>query len=176
MMGATHTVTGVTAGSLAAIPLVLLGVEPTDALIFVAVWAAASTLPDIDHKHGAPTRWLGWLTRFVGWIVRLFVEHREETHTKTGAVVFGLLVATATFPFSWDFWLWGLATTGGCLTHRWGDMRTVSGLKVNGRKKRIGRPFRVGSKKEKRLLVWVYQPVAVISLLALMFVLGGPGV
>ena len=171
MMGKSHTVTGVTAGSLAAIPLILLGVSPVNALIFVAVWAGASTLPDIDHRHGAPTRWLGWVTRLVGWVVRLFVDHREATHTKTGAVVFGLLTAAATFPFSGHFWLWGLATTGGCLTHRWGDMRTLSGLKVNGRKKRIGRPFRAGSPREKLLLTWVYRPVAAISLLMLLFVL-----
>ena len=173
MMGHSHTAHGVTAGSVVAVPLVLLGVDPVSALVFVAVWTAASTLPDIDHKHGAPTRWLGPVTRLIGWVVRLFVDHREETHTKTGAVVFGLLVAAATFPISWDFWLWGLATMGGCLTHRWGDMRTVSGLKVNGRKKRIGRPFRAGSKKEKRLRTWVYQPIAVLSLLILVLVLGG---
>lgn len=173
MMGASHTATGVTAGSLAAIPLALLGVESTSALIFVAVWALASVLPDIDHKHGAPIRWLGPITRLIGWVVRLFTDHRGATHTKTGAVVFGLLVAAATFPVSWHFWLWGLATTGGCLTHRWGDMRTLSGLTVNGRKKRIGRPFRAGSKREKVLRTWVYRPVAVISLLILISVLGG---
>lgn len=171
MMGDTHTVTGVTAGSLAAVPVVLFGAKPTTALIFVAVWATASTLPDIDHKNGAPTRWLGPVTAIIGWIVRLFVKHRKETHSKTGAVVFGLLVAAATFPISWHFWLWGLATTGGCLTHRWGDMRTLSGLKVDGRKKRIGRPFRTGSKKEARLRRWVYQPAAALSLLLLMFVI-----
>jgi membrane-bound metal-dependent hydrolase YbcI (DUF457 family) len=173
VMGTSHTITGVTAGSLVAVPLVLLGLDPVPALVFVVVWALASVLPDIDHKHGAPTRWLGWLTRLIGWVVRLFVDHREATHTKTGAVVFGLLVAAATFPISWDFWLWGLATTGGCLTHRGGDMRTLSGLKVNGRKKRIGRPFRAGSKHEKRLRTWIYQPIAVISLLVLILTIGG---
>lgn len=168
MMGTTHTVTGVTAGSLAAVPLVLLGVDHTAVLGFVAVWATTSVLPDIDHKHGRPTKWLGPITGLLSWIIRLFVDHREQTHTRTAALIFGAVVGAATFAVSDYWWLWALATVGGCLTHLWGDARTKSGIPWNGRRKRVGKTFRTGSSHETRLRVWVYSPAAVLSVMVLL--------
>ena len=172
-MGTTHTITGVAAGSVAAVPLILLDLEPVRVAVFVAVWAMASVLPDIDHKHGRPTKWLGPITRFIGWVVRLFTEHREQTHTRTAALIFGGIVGAATFAISDYWWLWGIATVGGCLTHLWGDARTKSGIPWgDGGRKRVGKTFRTGSSHETRLRFWVYSPIAVMAVLGLLL-LGG---
>lgn len=193
MMGATHQTTGVTAGSLAAVPLALFGVPDGALLVFVVIWIAASTLPDIDHPHGQPTRKMiggraiHWAIRgmpvsVLWWKFRLSpfdVGHRKAggTHTRKAGVIVGFAVAivVALVP-GWIgdwFWLWGLAIIGGWFTHLWGDSRTKSGIpwgKDGKGRLRTGRTFRAGSRKEKRLLRWVYNPAAAASVALLMFV------
>lgn len=191
MMGTTHTTTGVTAGSLAAVPLTLLGVPDGALLVFVFIWIAASTLPDIDHPQGQPTRkmiggrainWLirGARVRVLWWETRLSpydVGHRKATHTRKAGVIVGFAVGILAaivpgFIGDW-FWLWGLAVIGGWFTHLWGDSRTLSGIPwgPEGKGKlRTGRPFRVGSRKEARLLTWIYNPAAALAVGLLMFV------
>jgi LexA-binding, inner membrane-associated putative hydrolase len=121
---------------------------------------------------------VGWVL-FRGWAFRVrflpwHVRHRYETHTKTAAVLFGLVLGLPLWwlpaPIGPYWWAFAIAITVGCLTHRWGDMRTTDGL-PNGRHgyRTIGRTFDVGSDHEYWLRDIIYRPCAIVSTVAALF-------
>lgn len=190
MLGSTHLVTGVTAASWAAVPLLAAGAPPALVALSVPVGAYSALLPDIDHPGSRVVWCLPPISNFASWVIRggplylwlplmsepfidtrifpWYCEHRHETHTKTAAVIFGLVLGLplALIPgVGWNFWIFALQIAVGCLTHRWGDMRTVSGLPVNGRRKTIGRTFYVGSDYEHWARAVIYTPFAIASVI-----------
>lgn len=80
MMGKSHLVTGVTAASWVAVPLVAVGVPPVLALLSIPVGAYAALLPDWDH-HGS---WITWslppVSNFVSWTLRGGPFHTPVLH------------------------------------------------------------------------------------------------
>jgi membrane-bound metal-dependent hydrolase YbcI (DUF457 family) len=115
----------------------------------------------------------------VSWVVRRFTVHRGATHDLVWAPpAFGVVAAAATLPVDvlrpWS-WLWAAATAIGVWTHLWGDARTVGGIRVpSGERVTLGAPFKVGSEFEDWARRRVYRPVAVLSSVVALVVLGWP--
>jgi hypothetical protein len=97
-----------------------------------------------------------------GWLLpealTVSTGHRRETHTEEFALAAGLLLSLPLIAFTWYWWAFGVQITVGCLTHLWGDLRTVGGLRHrSGTGRRgIGRPFEVNSPHEHFLRATVY--------------------
>lgn len=190
MLGSTHLVTGISTASWTAVPLLAAGVPVPLVLLSVPVGAYAALLPDIDHPGSRVVWCLPPVSNFASWVIRggpiclwlplmseplidtrvfpWHVEHRHETHTKTAALIFGLVLGLplALIPgVGWWWWAFAVQIAGGCLTHRYGDMRTVSGLPVKGERKTIGRTFHVGSDYEHWARAVIYTPCAAASVI-----------
>jgi membrane-bound metal-dependent hydrolase YbcI (DUF457 family) len=186
MMGQTHMTTGVTAGAWLAAAGSVAGVPPVLVVLGVPLAAYAAILPDLDHPRSTATYSLGPLTIVISWILRQFVDHRGPTHTRTGAAVTAAAVAgpTTLLPAplgGWSALWWFLVVLLGCLTHVWGDARTLSGVPWTGGPRsirllgrevasvdrrgrlRIGRVFRTGSDYEDWRLHRMYLPAAVVA-------------
>ena len=190
MMARSHALHGVTVGALAvtagSVLDAFLPFWPTvDILarpIFVLVVAYAALLNDIDHPHSTVTYSLGPVTVFLSWLLRggpvgifdfqcfpWYVEHRGITHdVRFGPAGFALLfgVPTLMLPgwFGDQWWLWTWAIFLGCVTHIWGDARTVSGVPLGDRKVWApGVPFVTGSADEDARREWIYRPCAIVA-------------
>jgi len=190
MMGRTHLTTGVTAGALFA---AVMPVDPLARAAFIAVTAYATLLPDFDHQDAKIVHMLGMPGSLISWTIRGWpidwywriwrwtiidvqtnllpwdIDHRGVTHDPSkGPAVFAVVLGVPTFflPgwFGWHWWLWTLAVFVGCLTHLWGDARTLSGIPVGGgRWWARGEPFRTGSEDEAAYFEWYYRPAAIAS-------------
>lgn len=189
MIGRTHFLTGVTAGAVAvsagsALDAFIPFWPTTDILarpIFVVIVAYCALLPDLDHPNSTVTYSLGPFTMFLSWALRggpvgmfdfqvfpWYVEHRGVTHdARFGpagfAVVLGLPTLMLPGWFGDNWWLWTWAVFLGCLTHIWGDARTMSGVPLGKRQIRIGHPFVTGSQDEDARREWIYRPAAVAA-------------
>lgn len=169
MMGSTHLIVGVSAGSWLAAGLAAVGVPVGVAALAIPVAAYAALLPDLDHPRSTATYSLGPITMLISFVLRLFVTHRGATHDPLhGPVGFGSIAALAGLVLpsrtaEW-FWVWGLAVAVGVASHIWADARTIDGIPWRGRQVNVGRPFRTGSRHEKRLAASVYRPVALASI------------
>lgn len=193
-MGRTHMTTGATAGAWLAAVGSVAGVPPALVVLGVPVAAYAAILPDLDHGRSTVTYSLGPVTIVISWVLRQFVDHRGPTHTRTGAACMAAGVAgpTTLLPAplgGWSALWWLLVVFLGCLTHVWGDARTLSGVPFPGPRRslrvfgwevatvdqrgrlRVGHPFRTGSEHEEWRLRRVYLPAAVVSVMASALVL-----
>lgn len=197
MMGTTHITTGVSAAAWATVPLAALGVQPLVLMLSIPVGAYAALVPDWDH-HGSRITWsLPPLSNLVSWTLRggpLYLEvpvfhyllvdvrifpwyfgHRRGLHTEEAALVFGLVLGAPFYflPAPLGGFLGAGVFSGqitvGCLTHLWGDMRTVGGLRKRGGAPRdrrtIGNTFEVGSPYEYYLRDRIYRPFAIASVI-----------
>jgi membrane-bound metal-dependent hydrolase YbcI (DUF457 family) len=185
MMGRSHITTGVTTGAWLASAGAVAGVPAPLLVIGVILSAYSAILPDLDHHRSTATLSMGPVTMIVSWVLRQFVDHRGPTHTPRAAPVFGAVVAgpMALLPAplgGWSALWWFAVVTLGCLTHVWGDARTLSGTpwrgrwrsvsvlgyevaQTNGGRLRIGRVFRTGSEYEEWRLRVVYVPAMVVA-------------
>lgn len=167
-MGATHALTGVTAGAVLSAVVSTIGLAPDAvALLVIPLAAYAALLPDLDHPRSTVTYSVGPVTIVASWILRRFVEHRGPTHdVRAAPVAFGLppglgaLAVPALAPWCW---LVGLAVAVGVVVHIWGDARTPQGVPWKGRRATIGRTFRTGSRREVQLRASVYRPAALVA-------------
>ena len=193
MMGRTHMTTGLTAGSWLAAVGAVAGVPAALVAFAVPLCAWAALLPDLDHGRSTATLSVPPVTIPVSWVLRRFVDHRGPTHTLRAAPAFGAVVAlpTAWIPGplgGWSALWWFLVVTLGCVTHIFGDARTLSGTpwrgrwrrvevlgrvvyRTNGGRLRIGQVFRTGSEYEEWRLHRVYLPAAVVSMVVAAVVL-----
>jgi hypothetical protein len=111
--------------------------------------------------------WDGW--GYAGWLLpealTVSTGHRRETHTEEFAFTAGLLLSLPLWFLTSYWWVFGIQITVGCLTHMWGDLRTVGGLRHrSGRGRRsIGRTFEVNSPHEHFLRDTVYRWCAILS-------------
>jgi len=138
--------------------------------------------------RGCPIGWtippvvvplFGWVL-YRGWEFRArlapwHVRHRYELHTKTAAVIFGLVLGLPLWlvhGIGTQWWAFALQIMVGCLTHRWGDMRTTGGLPVHGEWKTIGIPFDVGSDYEHWLRTTIYRYAAILSVIGALLLIG----
>jgi membrane-bound metal-dependent hydrolase YbcI (DUF457 family) len=197
MMGRSHLTHGAAVGAWYGSAAAAVGVPDELAVLAVALTAYSALWPDLDHPRSLATYSLGPVTIAVSWVLRLFFDHRQETHAPRAALAFAAPVALglafAPAPVGgWSAFLWFGAVAAGILTHIWGDARTLSGTpwrgrwvrwepmgwpvaRTNGGRLRLGRVFRTGSDWEVRLRHLVYQPVAVASLVGAFLVVGGTG-
>jgi membrane-bound metal-dependent hydrolase YbcI (DUF457 family) len=186
MMGRTHLTTGLTSGAWLATAGAVAGLPPALVVLAVPLAAWSALLPDLDHGRSTATLSVPPVTVPVSWVLRRFVDHRGPTHTPRAAPVFGAAVALPSWWIpgalgGWSALWWFLVVTLGCLTHVWGDARTLSGVpwrgpwrkvevagwkvaSVSAGRLRIGRPFRTGSEYEEWRLHRVYLPAAVVSI------------
>jgi membrane-bound metal-dependent hydrolase YbcI (DUF457 family) len=174
-MARSHLLHGVTIGSWwgAALP-----VPDHIAMGAGLVAAGCAILPDIDHDDSLLTRKLGPLGWPINWAAGLFGGHRGWTPTPFGAVIFAVPVWIYTAFLAGDagayWWVWGLSVIVGCLTHRWGDCRTVGGclpatwLPGHPKRRRVtyGATFVTGSTRERELRRDVYRRFAAGSFVA----------
>jgi hypothetical protein len=192
--GVTAGGLAVTAGSLAGVWVGFLpSVDVLAKVGFIAVTAYATLLPDWDHYSSTVTRALGFPGWFICWTIRGWpidwdvrilwiwpwsvhvnllpwdVDHRGLTHDpRIGPASFAVAlgVPTLLLPgwFGDQWWLWTLAIFLGCLTHIWGDGRTLSGVPLGDR--RIwswGAPFETGSEDERARFEWYYRPASALA-------------
>jgi hypothetical protein len=186
MMGRTHMTTGLTSGAWLATAGAVAGLPPALVILTVPVAAYSALLPDLDHGRSTATLSIPPLTVPVSWVLRRFVDHRGPTHRARYAPAFGAAVAgpSAFLPGMLGGWValwWFLVVTLGCLTHVWGDARTLSGTPSSRQQSegwavfrwsvdrrgrlRIGRrQFRTGSAHEEWRLHVIYLPAAVGSI------------
>jgi membrane-bound metal-dependent hydrolase YbcI (DUF457 family) len=178
MMARSHLTHGVTIASTTSTVLLLLLPVVPDKVRMGVFWLVVlgSIVPDIDHHDALLTQKLGPIGWALSGVARLVGggRHRGWTHTPFGAAVFGAITAAAmAYQYgelaSW-WWAWGLGMFVGCMTHRWGDCRTVGGCPPAGwypgkpMQPRVvcsGRAtFKTGSTREKQLRTEVYRPLA----------------
>lgn len=169
MMARTHFLTGLTAGAGVTAAALVVGVDPTLALLAGPVTAYAALLPDLDHPRSTVTYSLGPVTIALSWLLRLFVEHRGATH-RPEAIAPGAGLVALPLGFlpgvlgGWAALLWWVAIAAGWATHLWGDARTLSGIPLaDGGRLRIGRVFRTGSAQEDYLASRRYRPAAYLA-------------
>lgn len=167
MMGASHLLHGVTTAAWTAYVLPL----DTGMAVMVGVVGAAYALaPDLDHINGRASRSTPD-AHYLSSMVRAFGGHRTWTHDiRIGPPIFAAVTAALVFllhgPIGDHWWAFGIAALVGCLTHIYGDARTISGVPYGAHRIHIGATMRTGSDRELALRRWIYRPVAVASVAA----------
>ena len=166
MMGASHLLHGVTTAAWTAY---VLPIDHGMAVMVGVVGAGYALAPDLDHassraSHSTPD------AKYLSAAVRSFGKHRTWTHDpRIGPPIFaavtGALVALLAPPIGDYWWAFALAALIGCLTHIYGDARTVSGVPLGRRRVHIGITMTTGSDRELALRAWLYRPIAVASVL-----------
>lgn len=134
MMGTSHFASGILTSSLVALAGEL---PPASAVVFIAVTAVCSLLPDFDHPDAMLPRMFGWPGRALAAVISGLFGHRTLTHSFLGM---GLLTLGMAFIPGLPLYVAG-AVLLGCATHILGDMLTISGVPLfwpHGRDFRIG--------------------------------------
>jgi inner membrane protein len=170
MMGSSHILIGTTAAAWTAY---LLPVPPSIKIMVVGVGVVGSMIPDLDHINSRASRSIPD-ARYVSLLVRQFGSHRTVTHDpRIGPTVFAILTGLAFVfirgPIGEAWWAFAIAMWIGCLSHLWADARTTSGIPFGDRRLTLGRTFRTGSDRETWLRTTIYKPVAIVSVVAVLY-------
>lgn len=169
-MGASHLLHGVTTAAWTAYALPL---DHGMAVLVGVVGAGYALAPDLDHGSASASHAVHD-AHLLSAAVRVFGGHRTWTHDpRIGPPIFGAitgaLVAPLSGPIGDHWWAFALAAWIGCMTHLYGDARTISGIPCGTDRIHIGRAVRTGSDRERALRTWIYRPVAIASVGAVAF-------
>ena len=175
MLGSSHLLVGTTTAAWTAY---LLPVPPSIALMVGSVVVVGSMIPDLDHINSRASRSIPD-AKYASLLVRQFGGHRTVTHDpRIGPSVFAILTALAFVlipgPIGDHWWAFAVAMWAGCMSHLWADSRTTNGIPYGDRRIKIGRTFRTGSDRETWLRQMVYRPVAIVSVVAVVYLITVP--
>jgi len=175
MMGSSHVLVGTTTAAWTAF---LLPVPSSIKVMVGALGVVASMVPDLDHVNSRASRSVPD-AKYASLLVRQFGGHRTWTHDPfigppLFAAITGAVFLFIAGPIGDAWWAFAIAMLIGCLTHCWADARTVNGIPRGTGKIHVGRTFATNSDREKKLRMRIYRPVAIVSVVAVLYLTTAP--